>query len=61
MVFMFAVTLTALVLVAKNNFAGGNLIIGSIASILFVLAIVLIVTTINTFFGSNSKNKKISA
>ncbi|MDF2592902.1 MAG: cstA, partial [Clostridia bacterium] len=61
MVFMFGVTLTALVLVCRNNFAGGNIIIGSIAAILFVLAIVLIVTTINTFFGNKSKNKNISA
>ncbi|HYE83404.1 MAG TPA: carbon starvation protein A [Clostridia bacterium] len=61
MVFMFAVTLTALVLVAKNNFAGGNFIIGGMAAILFVLAIILIVTTINTFFGNKSKGEKISA
>ncbi|KUO73460.1 MAG: carbon starvation protein CstA [Clostridia bacterium BRH_c25] len=61
MVFMFAVTLTALVLVCRNNFASGNLIIGVIAAVLFVLAIVLIATTINTFFGSKSKGKKISA
>ena len=61
MCFMFAVTLTALVLVAKNNFAGGNLIIGGIASILFVLAIVLIATTIKLFFGDKSKNQKIGA
>ncbi len=61
MVFMFAVTLTALILVSKNNFASGNIIIGSIAVILFVLAIVLIVTTINTFFGKKSKNQNISA
>lgn len=61
MVFMFAVTLTALILVAKNNFAGGSPIIGVLASILFVLAIVLIVTTINTFFGNKSKGEKLNA
>ena len=61
MIFMFCVTLSALVLVAKSNFAGGNLFIGVIASILFVLAIVLIVTTLQTFFGDKSKNQKIDA
>jgi carbon starvation protein len=61
MVFMFAVTLTALVLVCRNNFAGGNVIIGSIAAILFILAIILIATTINTFYGKKSKKQNISA
>jgi len=61
MVFMFAVTLTALILVGRNNFASGNFIIGSVAAILFVLAIILIVTTINTFFGKKSEKKNISA
>ncbi|MDF2891127.1 MAG: cstA [Clostridia bacterium] len=61
MVFMFGVTLTALVLVCRNNFLGGNVIIGSIAAILFVLAIVLIVTTINTFFGKKSVKKNVGA
>jgi len=61
MVFMFAVTLTALVLVAKTNFSGGSLIIGTLAAILFVLAIVLIVTTIKVFFGDKSKGHDISA
>jgi carbon starvation protein len=60
MVFMFAVTLTALVLVCRNNFAGGNVIIGSIAAILFILAIILIATTINTFYGKKSKKQNIS-
>ncbi len=61
MVFMFGVTLTALVLVAKSNFAGGNIIIGSLASILFILAIVLIVTTINIFFGKKEKGQNVKA
>jgi len=61
MVFMFAVTLTALFFVARNNFAGGSAIIGIIASILFLLAIFLIITTIRTFFGSNAKNQKAGA
>ena len=61
MVFMFCVTLTALVLVARTNFAGGNVIIGSLAAILFVLAIVLIITTIKTFSGDKSKNQNVDA
>ncbi|MHB1392233.1 MAG: carbon starvation CstA family protein [Clostridia bacterium] len=61
MVFMFAVTLTALVLVCRNNLLSGNIIIGGMAAILFVLAIVLIITTINTFFGNKSNVEKISA
>ncbi|MGE5631068.1 MAG: carbon starvation protein A [Caulobacteraceae bacterium] len=61
MVFMFAVTLSALVLVARSNFAGGNIIIGALAVILFILAIVLILTTINTFFGKKSKDQKLGA
>ncbi|HYE82434.1 MAG TPA: carbon starvation protein A [Clostridia bacterium] len=61
MVFMFAVTLTALVLVCRNNFISGNIIIGAIAAILFILAIILIVTTINLFFGNKSKKENIKA
>lgn len=61
MIFMFCVTLTALVLVCRNNLASSNYIIGGLAAILFVLAIVLIVTTINIFFGKKSKKEKISA
>ncbi|MDF2520259.1 MAG: cstA [Clostridia bacterium] len=61
MIFMFAVTLTALVFVSRNNFLSENYIIGTLAAILFVLAIVLIITTINTFLGKKSKQGKISA
>ena len=59
MIFMFAVTLTALVLLAKNNFAGGNLVIGALALILVVLAIILIVTTNKAF--SQEINQRIKA
>jgi len=61
MVFMFAVTLTALVMVAKSNFAGGSLIIGVLASVLFILAVILIITTIQKFLGDKSKNQKMGA
>jgi carbon starvation protein len=62
MIFMFAVTLTALVMVAKTNFAAeGSLVIGILASVLFILAIVLIINTIQVFFGGKSKDKEIGA
>lgn len=61
MIFMFAVTLTALALVAKNNFAGGSVVIGILAAILFILAIFLIITTIQTFFGNKSKKQNTVA
>lgn len=61
MVFMFIVTLTALVLVARNSFLGGKELIGAIAIILFVLAIYLIITTIKTFYGKKSKGQNVSA
>jgi carbon starvation protein len=61
MVFMFIVTLTALVLVFRTNMATGNYIIGVLAGALFILAIVLIITTINVFFGKKSKDEKLSA
>jgi carbon starvation protein len=61
MVFMFAVTLSALALVCINNlFLGGSVIIGILAAILFILAIVLIITTINTFFGKKASTDKIN-
>ncbi len=61
MVFMFAVTLTALIFVAKNNFAGGNFIIGTLAATLFVLAIILITTSVKVFSGEKSKDQNVGA
>lgn len=61
MVFMFAVTLTALLILIRNFFLGGQTLLGVIALLLLVLAIVLIVTTIKTFFGKKSKEKGVSA
>ena len=55
MVVMFAVTLTALVLLAKNYFGIGNFLMGGMASLLFILAIVLIATTIKSF--NKGKNR----
>ncbi|MCQ4635478.1 carbon starvation protein A [Anaerovorax odorimutans] len=48
MVIMFAVTLTALVMLARNFFGAGNFLMGGVASVLFILAIVLILTTIKS-------------
>ncbi|NPV45176.1 MAG: carbon starvation protein A [Firmicutes bacterium] len=43
MIFMFAVTLTALVFVVQSNLAKGNLILAVIGALLFVLAVILAV------------------
>ena len=51
MIFMFLVTLTALVILAKNNIAAGNYILVFFAVILFVLAIVLIKESYKILFG----------
>lgn len=56
MVFMFAVTLTALVLVIKANLAAtGNIMLAIIAAILFVLALILIKEAWGVFTGKNNK------
>lgn len=61
MIFMFAVTLTALTMLIRSSFLGGKVLLGIIALILFILAIVLIVTTVKTFTGDKSRNKEIGA
>lgn len=62
MAFMFIVTLTALGFVIYNNFLveGGNIILGIIAVVLFILAIVLIVEARHTVFGKKSSNQGTS-
>lgn len=60
MIFMFAVTLTALVLLTKSFFLGGKTLLGVLAAALFVLAIILIVTTVSTFKKDTTK-KNVSA
>lgn len=42
MIFMFLATLSALLIVMKNNLAGGNFIMVAMAGILFVLALILV-------------------
>lgn len=51
MIFMFLVTLTALIILAKNNIASGNYLIVFFAVVLFVLAIVLIKESYHVLFG----------
>ncbi|SHH32165.1 carbon starvation CstA family protein [Tepidibacter thalassicus] len=51
MVFMFAVTLTALVLLIKSNIANHNYILVMFAVFLFILAVVLLAQSYNVLFG----------
>jgi len=53
MVFMFLVTLTALVFVAQANIVSGNYILVFFAVVLFVLAIILIKESYKILFSSN--------
>ncbi|KRQ87159.1 Carbon starvation protein A [Caloramator mitchellensis] len=55
MIFMFAVTLTALVVLMKNYFIAKNFVLVVVAAILFILAVVLIFETYNVL-----KTKKSS-
>lgn len=58
MIFMFIVTLTALVMLAKKFLSIGNFLMGGMAVLLLCLAVVLIVTTVNAFRGEKSVVKK---
>ena len=60
MVFMFAVTLTALVFVARDNFLDANYILGIMAVILFVLAIVLVRMAMGLLSPSEGKAEEHS-
>ncbi|MDC7231819.1 MAG: carbon starvation protein A [Spirochaetales bacterium] len=51
MIFMFLVTLTALVFVAQANIAAGNYILVFFAVVLFILAVVLIKESYKILFG----------
>jgi carbon starvation protein len=54
MFFMFAVTLTALVLLVQQNIGRGNYLLGGIGSILFVLALVLVYMSYNILTGKTT-------
>jgi len=55
MIFMFIVTLTALVLLIQSNIASGNYILVLFAVLLFILAILLILQTYGVLTGKNRK------
>lgn len=55
MVFMFAVTLSALVLLIKNNIASGQIVLVVFGILLFVLAIVLLVEAIKNLSKKKAK------
>lgn len=55
MIFMFLATLSALLIVMKNNLAGGNFIMVAMAGILFVLALILVKEGADVLI----KNKKV--
>ena len=59
MVFMFIVTLSALVLLGYQFFMEANFILGIVATALFVLAIVLIVVAGKVFLGKESTSEHI--
>lgn len=58
MVFMFIVTLTALVMLARKYLAAGNFLMGGLAVILLVLAVVLIISTIKAFTSGKGEGNK---
>lgn len=60
MVFMFCVTLTALLILMKNFFTGGKILLGILAVLLFVLAVDLIITSTKVLSGKSEK-KSINA
>ena len=55
MIFMFLVTLSALVILAKNNIAAGNYMLVFFAVVLFILALVLIKESYKILFGQKQK------
>lgn len=57
MIFMFAVTLTALVLLIKSNIAGENYILVVFGLLLFILALVLIKQAYSTLWGGKKSIK----
>jgi len=58
MVFMFAVTLTALVLLIKTNIAAGNFILVGFAIALFILALILIQQAYKVLSGKGKTSAK---
>ena len=61
MIFMFMVTLSALVILAKNNIMAGNYLLVFFAVVLFVLALVLIKESYPILFGKKEKMAEATA
>ncbi len=63
MIFMFCVTLTALGFLVKDYLFGAkpDVVLGLMAIILFILAVVLLVTTIKTLKGKKEVKKQVNA
>lgn len=57
MIFMFVVTLTALVFLIKSNIAKGNYILVFFGALLFVLAIILIALSYNVLTGKKKEQQ----
>jgi len=58
MVFMFAVTLTALVFLVRANLAGGNYALVIFGAVLFILALVLIKLSYKVLFTNEAVKPK---
>ncbi|MCF8011029.1 MAG: carbon starvation protein A [Clostridiales bacterium] len=54
MIFMFAVTLSALVQLIVKNFSGGSVLLGTVGTLLFILAIVLAVQAYKALQSASS-------
>lgn len=61
MIFMFAVTLTALVSLIFQNLAGGSIVLAILGVLLFILAIVLVKQSYKVLSSSSKTDDKISA
>jgi len=61
MIFMFAVTLSALAQLIYKNFTGGSMILGVVALALFILAVILAVFANRTLKQASAEGKGIGA
>ncbi len=59
MIFMFIVTLTALILLIKTNLAAGNFILVIFGVLLFVLALILIKQSYKILSGETKKSTSV--
>lgn len=63
MVIMFIISVSALVLLVKDNLfiAEPNFVLGGVSLILLILAVVLVVNTVKVFFGKERDNEEVTA